>query len=196
MNVFLLDTDEHNFSEDDLPLLIHGQDGNGASHFSVSVIANFYHQGAKILFTSGFKGARDAFKEQVGENDDAILVENAADVLDAHSKRIIMVPIERYELFKQLLKELPDINERIIYFKNYNLFDQSVFEEVRKHNKCVLQGDLNKVANIAAYKDTPWVTKIYFTQPPIQFDSKIPELPKYSGFFRQGARGGIVSLRV
>jgi len=194
MKTILLNGKELNFSKDDLPLIIHGEDGNGASHFSVSVIANFYLQGEKIIFTSGFQGARDSFSEQVGKNDDTILIESKADLKDAQSKRVIMVPAENHELYKLLLNDLPDIDERIIYFKNYDLFDISVFEEVCKHRECILQGDLNKITNLTSYKNVAWTTKIYFTMPPESFDSPIPDLPKYSGFLRRDSTDGTVSL--
>lgn len=194
MGVILFEGKALSFGRGDLPLIIHGEDGNGASLFSISVMANLYNLGTKLLFISGYPMARDELKEQIGSTIDAILIESEVDLAKAHTKRVIFVPAGKQELFIRLLNELPDIAERIIYFKNYDLFDASVFDAVRKYPACVMQGDLNKVPNLANYIGTNWATKIYFSQPPELFDDKVPQLPKYNGFLRQDSKSGTVSL--
>lgn len=70
----LLDNNEINFSETDLPILIHGKEhsGAGASLFTVSLMANLYIQGSKMLFLSGYHMARDELLAQVGDENDSI----------------------------------------------------------------------------------------------------------------------------
>lgn len=193
MKKILLDGEQINFSAQDLPLLIHGEDSKGSSLFSISVAADLYSQGAKLLFTSGFHMARDEFIDQVGKDLDYILIESEADIAVAHTKQIIFVPFEQSQLLQQLLTDLPDISQRVIFLKNYDMFASEVVEDVLKHKACVLQGDLNAATNIPVYLPVHWSTEIYFSQPPEAFSSQVPRLEKYSGFM-VGRRRGIVKL--
>ena len=79
MKQILLDGQTISLTKDNLPMLIQGADGNGASLFSVSVIANLYAQGAKLLFLCGYHMARDEFIEQTGAEADTILVQGSDD---------------------------------------------------------------------------------------------------------------------
>ena len=61
---------ELHFAKSDLPLLIHGDDGYGASLFSVSIMADLYAQGANIVFLCGYDMARDQFVLQTQSKQD------------------------------------------------------------------------------------------------------------------------------
>ncbi len=193
MKKILLGDQILNLSKTDLPMLIHGADGTGASLFSISAVANLYAQGHKLLFTSGFHMARDEFREQTGITDEAILVEEASDIERAHTKRIVFVPRERADLFDKLAATLPDIAERIVFLKNFDLFDESHFAAVEKMENLVLAGDLDK----CTYKDRvlgkSWQARIYFS-PVENDDTPLPELPKYHGWLASAAHNGVVSL--
>lgn len=105
-----------------------------------------------------------------------------------------MVPAERHALFVRLLQELPDIQQRVIYYKNFNAFSGELYSEVSKHTNLVLQGDLSHVQNLTEFKNTNWATKVYFTQPPTLFDDPIPQLTKYTGYLRSIATSGTIRV--
>ena len=197
MKTILLNGKPIDFSKQDLPLLIHGGEGTGSSLFSVSIMAQLYKQGAKILFISGYHMARDEFKEQVGPELDSILIEGEKDIAAAKDKRVIFVPFEQRKLLTKLLAELPDIGDRTIFFKNFDLFDADITEEILENSACIIQGDLTKDTHVLSYIPVHWSTEIYFSQPPEAFSSQVPELEKYTGFMvsEQKGRRGIVSLR-
>lgn len=194
MNELLLNNKSFVINTSDLPLIIHGQDGYGASQFSLQIMARFYQQGAQILCITGFSAARDSFNELVGTTSNTIVVQNTNDLAKAHTKQVIMVPAEHHALFVRLLHELPDIQQRIIYFKNFNTFASELIYEVSKHKNLVLQGDLSQVQNLTAYKNPNWATKIYFTAPPTLFDDPIPQLTKYTGYLRSAATIGAIRV--
>ncbi|MDO8269661.1 MAG: hypothetical protein Q7T54_03260, partial [Candidatus Levybacteria bacterium] len=66
MNTILLNGNVYHFSESSLPILIHGEDHAGSSLFTISLLADLYIQGSKILFFTGYHFAKDEFIKQVG----------------------------------------------------------------------------------------------------------------------------------
>ncbi len=93
-----MDNKATDFTLSDLPMLIHGADGNGASLFSITMAANFFRQGFKILFMSGYHMARDEFREQTIV-EDSIFLEDVALVSDALRRRVVFVAKEQPGLF-------------------------------------------------------------------------------------------------
>lgn len=190
----LLNKQAFHFLKDDLPFLIHGDDGHGASLFSVSVMADLYTQGANLLFLCGYHMARDEFITQTDSTEESKLVTKQDEIKGASSKRVIFVAKETPEFFIEMIKTLPDINERIIFFKNFDLFDASVFEVVENLPKLVLMGDIDKCPYKDRLMQKSWVTRAYFSVPNYQPGLKLPELPKYSGYLFSADRQAVVSL--
>jgi hypothetical protein len=193
MKQILLNNQEFKLSGNDLPMLIHGADGNGASLFSVSVVANLYAAGYKLLFTSGYHMARDEFKAQTGVGDEAVLVEKASDIEEAHTKSVVFVPRENVELFIQLVASLPDVVKRVIFLKNFDVFDESHFDAVRKLKNVVLAGDLDNCSYRSRILSETWQTRVYFSKPE-NSDVELPDLPKYAGYLTSTAHTGLVSF--
>lgn len=54
MNGLLLNNKNFVINTGNLPLIIHGQEGNGASQFSLHIMASFYQLGAKFYVLQGF----------------------------------------------------------------------------------------------------------------------------------------------
>ncbi len=82
----------------DLPMIIHGADGNGASLFSITMAANFFKQGFNILLMSGYQMARDEFCEQTLV-EGSILLNDEAMVDKALNCRVVFVSKEGPALF-------------------------------------------------------------------------------------------------
>ncbi|MFC1751507.1 hypothetical protein ACFL2V_22310, partial [Pseudomonadota bacterium] len=65
----LLNQSPLSVSKSNLPFLIHGQDGKGASLFTVTLVAHLFKQNHKIIFLSGYPMARDELLDQIGTQD-------------------------------------------------------------------------------------------------------------------------------
>lgn len=193
--IILLGGNQKHFDKNDLPMLIHASAGSGGSLFSISVIADLYIQGAKILSLTGYHMARDEFKEQTNSAEDYILVNDQSQLQEAHHKRVIFVAKETPELFIKLVKSLPDIDERVIFYKNFDLFDVSVLKVIQGLRNLVLMGDVDNTP----YKDrlTPmsWASRIYFSEPTsYKLDFTLPDLDRYQGYLRNKDSAGLVTL--
>jgi hypothetical protein len=171
----LLDNQKYHFSKTQLPILIHGNDGLGASLFTMSVLADLYSQESKIVALTGFPMAREEFEKQLGEH---------------NKNKAVFFLKKQTEKFIDFVKTQHDINERIILIKNIELHDKEVFDFIKDFEKIIISGDINK----CAYKDTVvnkhYVSKIYFSQ----FDLSLPPLQKYQGYLVAPNINGIVSL--
>lgn len=166
------------FTENDLPILIHGADHAGSSLFTISLITDLYSQGSKILFFTGYHVAKDEFIKQVGEpQDDRVIFVKGTEPLE----------------FLRNVKELEDINERVILIKNIDLFDQSILDAVIDKNKLVISGDIEKVHYIEHLLAKKFKTKILFS--PASFE-KIPELQQWNGYLIGDDKRGEVSLEI
>lgn len=193
MKKILLNGKEHHFSDTSLPLLIHAHDGSGGSMFSISAVADLYSQGSKILFLCGFHMARDEFVQQTGATD-TIHVEKQSDIQSAINKQVIFVSKETPELFTELVRLLPDIDQRVIFFKNFDLLDKSVFESISSMKKLLLMGDLDKCSYSKTILDKSWAEVIYFSTSKEPAGFVLPDLPKYTGYLHSQPQTGLISL--
>jgi hypothetical protein len=51
-----------------LPMLIHGEEGSGASLYTICLAAKWYRQSYNILFLCGYPMAEEEFSKQVGSD--------------------------------------------------------------------------------------------------------------------------------
>ncbi len=163
----LLNNKEFFFTSMDLPCLIHGADHAGASLFTVTMMADVFRQGEKIIFISGYQMARDEFLSQT----------------NADEKRVIFLQKDNIDLFPSLVSSLPDLDERIVLIKNIDLFDQSIFNHVKNHPKLILSGDIDRCSYKEDVLKISFKTKIFFSIPQINVNVTVPELSKYHGHF-------------
>lgn len=190
----LLNNNDLHFSKADLPLLIHGDDGCGASLFSVSVMADLYTQGADIVFLCGYHMARDEFNLQTQSIRDSTIVSKGFSGAGFKDKRVIFIPSEQPELLGQVLEALGDSNERIVFFKNFDLFDESVFLCVQNLVNVVMMGNIDKCSYKTELLDKNWTTQIFFSKAQSAPQLKIPELEKYKAYLKSDDKDGVVSL--
>ncbi|MEK7654014.1 MAG: hypothetical protein AAB345_01890 [Patescibacteria group bacterium] len=174
MNKILVNEKEYNFIDNNLPILIHGEDKSGASLYTMSLAANLYSQGSKLLFLCGYKQAQEEFVKQVGSSN-----QNAN-----------FLTKERAGNFKTLLAESTD---RIIFIKNIELFSDDIFDLVKENERLIISGDINQCSFKKKILEKSFTTKIFFTQLN-GFD--VPELQKYKGFLKSENLQGLTSLEI
>ena len=101
---------------------------------------------------------------------------------------------ENAELFIELVAQLTDISERVIFLKNFDLFEPAPFQAAITASQLVLAGNLDKCNYNSNVLDKQWATTIYFSKPK-EPAVDLPELPKYTGFLASQSQNGLVSLQ-
>jgi len=184
----LLNGSKHDFGINDLPMLIHGKQGVGASLFTVSLVAGLYEQGIGVVFLSGFPMAREELVEQIGNDKNVVLAEHKLS-----DSKIIFIPRERSDLLAQAANTLPNFKERVVLIKNIDLFDKKPFESVRHHQRLILSGDLDKCCYSEEILNTKFATKVSFSVSEAKLGVVLPKLKKYQGYFKgeAGLDGGV-----
>ncbi len=175
-------------------MLIHGDDGRGASLFSVSVIADLYDQGSGIIFLCGYHMARDEFDLQTNSKHDAVIIEEGFDPVEVQKKRVIFVPTERSDLLGTVIETVADANERVVFFKNFDLFETSVFKNIENLSSIVLMGNIDKCAFRSDVLGKDWASQVYFSVPQTDVGAKIRSVDKYKGYFFSADKEGVVSV--
>mgnify|MGYP003600853254 FL=1 len=190
----LLNSKRFHIQQKDLPVLIHGDSGIGASLFSVSLVSDLHKQGLDVFFLSGYSWARNEFEEQTGAKG-VFIDSNFSNATNIARKKVIFIPSEQPELLVGLLDRLNDAPERVIFFKNFELFEEPIFLRIKSLPNLVLMGNLDKCSYADQLVAKNWQTKIFFSASKQISDVKLPPLEKYQGYLESTAQNGIVSLK-
>lgn len=174
MNKILLNGKELSLTESILPMLVHGEDKSGSSLYTISLAANFYSQGSKLLFLCGYTQAPEEFTKQVGSFDNSVS----------------FFVKERAEDFK---KKLSKTNDEIVIIKNIELLTEDIFNLVTGVQKLIISGDISRCSFKKKILEEPFATKVYFSG---LESSDIPKLEKYSGFLNSKNLQGITRLQI
>lgn len=160
------------FKEDNLPIIIHGEEGFGATSYTLAVVTEYYLQGNKILFLCGYELAHQELAKLVDITDD----------------KIILLTKEQVNEFVRLV---PEFHDGIIVIKNIELFDESVFNLVATYTNIVISGDINKCSYKEKILNKNFNTKILFSE---LANYRIPKLEKYTAYFIANDTHGVTSL--
>ncbi len=189
-----LNDEPADFTLSDLPMLIHGADGNGASLFSITMAANYFRQGIKILFMSGFHMARDEFREQT-KVEDSILLEDAASLAGSLERSVVFVPKESPELFLEMMNHTAEPKGWVFFLKNIELLDAAILERTLTMKNVILSGDVDRcTTDLRSFVDAA-STKIVFTSSVKILRLSTSKLPKYTGLVVESAKIGHVTVR-
>mgnify|MGYP001791593807 CR=1 FL=1 len=176
MNKILLEGDELDLSEVKFPVLIHGEEGTGASFYTVSLAANLYSKGSRIIFLCGYEMAQQKFSQQIGDED---------------KERISFFTKELVEEFKA---NLASANANtIIFIKNIELFGEDILELILDKNKVIISGDINKYEFINELFQKHFATKIIFSE---MSGMELPKLREYEGYFETTNLVGKTTIKI
>lgn len=176
-----------------LPVLINGADKSGASFFSVEFISELFLKGNKVLFFSGFEMAKDSFSERVKNSGKHIArAEHFEEGLE--NSDCIILPDADEVVLVDFIDRLADIQDRILYIKNFDMYSSDTLIKLAGFNKLVCMGDMDKAQPEA--KKIQFSTKIYFTYPEDLARHNLPELPKYSGYLENSTRNGLLRIAI
>ena len=174
----LLNNQEFTFTEDDLPILIHGAHRAGSSLLTVTIISQLYMQGSKILFSSGYEMAEDEFKIQVNE---------------FYMNKVEIIKRGYEEDFIRTIDSMKEGDERVLLVKNVERLSEKAFLKFKDKKKLVVSGDLE----FCIFKDEllqiPFRTVILFSTL-YHYDRVIPDaLGQYEGYM-WGNKEGVVKI--
>lgn len=185
---------EYQISESDLPCLVTYAEKSGGSHFSVSMIADLFLQGKKILFLTAYPMAKDNFFEQIKgyESKTAYITDESQLSTDIQG---IILESGNEELFLKATKKLDNIDDRVILIKNMEVFTQAVFDICLNYKKLILSGDIDKCVAKKQISQKKFNAVVAFTKPEIDLGITIPSLEKYVGYWRSKDKEGYTKLK-
>ena len=197
MNKILLNNEAYMAKEQDLPCLVIYGDKSGGSHFTVTLVADLFSSGSKLLFFTAFPMAKDNFLEQTVPHHSKISFVNSVDELKNNSESdVIILESGNESLFIEAVKILEDINERVVLIKNIEAFTQDVFTASLALNKCVLSGNIDMCAAKYQILGKDFKTIIVFTKPEISLPIEVPALEKWTGYLSSETTTGIIKVEI
>ena len=192
MDKIHLNQKNYHFTEKDLPCLVHYAQGTGGSHFTMTMIADLFMSGSKILFLTAFPMARENFMKQVSGYEDKVVYVTKGNQLD-HHKQAIIIESGNQELFLEALN-ISDIQERVILIKNFEVFDNETIQKATLHNKIIISGDVDASAVKGELQKKKYQTIIQFSQPSTHIEPTCPNLTKHTGYLWQNGKSGLVTV--
>ncbi|MFZ4631803.1 MAG: hypothetical protein ACOYL8_01180 [Patescibacteria group bacterium] len=177
MNI-LVNNQETNFSSGDFPILISGAEKTGTSFFSICLIANLLNSGKKVIFFSAYPAAKEAFREQIINNEDnAIIIESGEE-----------------QDFLDTIEKIENLDGRVILIKNMENYSEKIFEAVKDLKLVIFSGDLDKCSFADKLLEKNCVSRIFFSQPKRYPLEGTQALPKYSGIIISENYNGVIKL--
>lgn len=166
------------FDDNDFPILINGKNKSGASLFSITLLANLFLQGEKVLLFSAYPEAKEEFRNQVGDK----INKNAEIINDGDENSLI-----------DYLKN-NDTLDKIILFKNIENYSIDTFNKLKNNEKVIFSGNIDECEFAEELIKKDFETKILFSYSEIiDVDNKI-DLPKYNAHIISPRFNGIISL--
>jgi len=191
----ILNDTVRDFDESILPCLINYEEKSGGSHYSVTLVANLFNQGCKILFFTAYPMAKENFIEQVGLDETKIaFVLNQQDLLTNSDKQCLILESGNQELLDFTLNNLPDIKERIILIKNIEKFEDKIMSQVLTFDKIILSGHLDESSLKESIIQKEYKNIVLFNNPKVKLSVMAPDLEKYSAYFWTADEQGVVKI--
>ncbi len=197
MNRIILNNESYRVTEDDLPYLVIYGDKSGGSHFTVTLIADLFSSGSKILFFTAFPMAKDNFLGQIGQGYSKIGFVNSKDDLESYKDSdVIILDSGNESLFIEAIKMLPNINERVILVKNIEAFSNEIFDTCLDLNNIILSGNIDMCIAKDRIVKKSFKTTVVFTKPEIPLSIEVPKLDKWTGYLSSQGHSGMIKVQI
>ena len=177
----------------DAPCLITYRDNSGGSQLSISLVADMFLRGEKILFITAFPPGKENFFEQVKGTEEKVSYLEKIEELNPSTQAIVLESGNE-QLLLDCLEKLPDIDERIIFVKNIETFSAELFKKLLGRKNTILSGDIDRCANKDLITKNEFATIIAFSQPETPIPVAVPTLQKHAAFFSGRNRDGVIRL--
>jgi len=177
-----------------LPCIIHGAEHSGSSFFSVACMADLFLSGQKILFFTAYPMARDMLLSLTTDNKDSGTIFTPDEIEKEKGKAAIIVKSGDEKLFVDTLKNLGDINDRIIFIKNIEVFSEEIYDAVSSFKKIIFSGDIDRCKFKDKLLKKDFKSIIMFSDMKAT-NFKLPELGQYEGLMLGETNGGIIVVK-
>ena len=194
-NEILLNKEVYQFGENDLPCLITYAEKAGGSQFSVSMVADLFLRGSKILFLTAYPMAKENILEQVKGEEAKIDFVTEESQLKSGAQMIILESGNE-NLFLKAAEKLDDFKNRVVFVKNMEVFGDKSIDICLKQEKLILSGDIDKSSAKEKIIKKQFKTIIVFTKPIVTLPFETPILEKYTGYLWSKEKEGFVSLKI
>jgi hypothetical protein len=185
MSDITLDNKPFVFDESFLPCIITGAEGSGASNFSIALVASLINRQIKVIFFTAFPMAKENLFAQIGK-DNVQLINGKNDLHSISEDSSLVVKSGDVSLLKQLVSEINNIEEYILFIKNIEEYDDGVLAKFCEFNKIILSGSIDE----CSYKDQltkmNWGSKVEFNA---------PQLLKYEAYLESKYLNGVLRLK-
>ncbi len=162
------------FTTDDLPIVIHGREGSGASLFSIIAAASVCRNGDPLFFWSAYLMAKEEFRKEMVDGPTMRRIDGADEITGREPQVIVM----ENGIPEALGLSLPKLEtQRVLFVKNFETLPETLRKELLDRKLLIIAGDLEKVLtenDILHFK-----TQIFFSP---YLGITLPPLEKYEGF--------------
>ncbi len=191
----LLNNEVCHIRESDLPCLVHYKEKAGGSYFTISLVVDLLLRGSKILFFTKYHMAKDNFLEQIKEKEsNYFLVERKKDLVGAEKYNAIILKSGDENLYREALKSLTDLEERIVLVKNFEALSKNILNSSLSLEKIILSGDTDRCVDKKRIRNKLFKTSIMFSESEALPLIRIPELKKYTGYLKAANMEGLIEL--
>jgi hypothetical protein len=192
----LLNNIPHTFTAEDLPALIHGEKGAGASLFSLSLLKQLYDQGEPLLVLSSGEHVKTEFTNLLKKPNALGEITNETEITSLQDKQVIYLLNDHQTIASRLIAELEDFSERIVLINKFEGFTKETLTLFFGHAKTIFCGDLNTSDAKEPLLQLKYNTKIFYSPLHNDFRLHLPEdLEKYHGYYQGRIDQGTVLLR-
>lgn len=109
-----------------------------------------------------------------------VVVHTLAELKKNKDKQVIVIHDDDEPLCLTAIKELPDINQRIIFIKNIDLFHKNLLTTCLKYNKLILSGDLDACSAKVNISKKKYTSILLFSQPKTRLPHTFVPLELYT----------------
>ena len=140
----LYNENEYEPSIKDLPCLISYADKTWWSQFSMTMLAHLCLSGQKAIVLTAYPMAQENFEEQVEwENISIGHITTLEDIEYNKDEQVVFIESWNSDLFIATLNQLEDIDERIIFIKNFEIFEKPVIEQCLQYEKVIISWNID-----------------------------------------------------
>ena len=197
MNKIILNNELYQVKEKDLPFLIIYGEKSGGSHFTITLIADLFLSGSKILFFTAFPMAKDNFLEQIGSDHPKVaFINSVEDIKNYKDNQVLILESGNENLFIEAISILQDLNERVVLVKNIEAFSQDIFNNCLDLKNVVLSGNIDICIAKEQILKKSFKSIVVFTKPEISLPIEVPILEKWTGYLSGQDNMGVIKVHM
>lgn len=181
------------FGIENLPALVHGVEGTGASFFSISLAVQLHLSKQKLIMFTAYPMAKEEFFAQIGEDRTSVFcLDSIADIPKAEGFQTIIVKSGDEDLLTAFMEEFANLLDYTLFIKNVeNIKSHDVVEYAVSHLS-IISGDVSKSPFAEILVDGEYKTKVLLST---LGSDDCSGLEKYQAKLITGSKECIVSLR-